>query len=76
MLGFTPTKTEIEFEIIPITSIGTRSQPRLMNAEERSTFLHALAVRSNLTLSKDIQAGKGIFSVRLATSTQTSMISE
>lgn len=76
MLALAPTKSQIEFAIIPVTSLETRSKPRLMEGEEKTVFLEALASRSYKPFSEYILAGKGIFTVNLATSTQTSMISE
>ena len=63
------------FTILPITSIGTRSQPRLMNESEREVFLSGLAARSDQTLSDSIKTGKLILSRPLATTPKNSTIS-
>ena len=45
-------------ELIPVTSIGSRNQPRVMAARERQDFLTALAQRSESQLETAILRGK------------------
>ena len=47
----------IRFELFPVTSIGTRSQTRLMAEYERELLLKALAKRSDQTLQSMIENG-------------------
>lgn len=66
--------SELEYELIPVTSRATRSQPHVMTGEEKKQFLLQLAQRSNARLQSDIVTGR--ITQRLATSPQNSMMTE
>jgi poly-gamma-glutamate synthesis protein (capsule biosynthesis protein) len=46
-----------EFSLLPVTSIGSRSAPRIMNDFERDEFLQLLSKNSDISLATMIQAG-------------------
>jgi Bacterial capsule synthesis protein PGA_cap len=75
LLSLTISDTELAFTLVPVTSLGTRAQPRLMNQSENNVFLHSLALRSDVILSESIKQGKVIVPISLATSTKNSIIS-
>ena len=52
---------ERSIELLPITSIGSKSLPRLMPAHEKGIFLRALSERSDTALSSMIRAGELTF---------------
>ncbi len=49
--------SSIRFDIVPVTSIGTRSQPRIMGAYEREVLLKALAEHSDPAGAQTIENG-------------------
>lgn len=75
MLALTPSPSRLDFEIIPVTSIKTRSKPELMVGVEKEVFLQKLAGRSVAHQNDNILLGKAIFDFSLASSSQTSIIS-
>lgn len=68
------TETELIYHLLPVTSLGSRSQPRLMTEIEQSDFLTKLAARSAPALSSSIKAGKLIFPRGLAVMPKNSII--
>ncbi len=46
------------FALLPVTSIGSQSRPRLMSGLERDIFLKNLAIRSQDSLSDQIKTGQ------------------
>jgi len=48
----------IEYSLIPVTSIGTKSQPNLMDDDAKETFLKELSERSDEALTYSIAKGK------------------
>ncbi len=75
LLGLSITENKLNYSLIPVTSIGSFSQPRLMDQSEKNVFLTNLASRSDQTHSENIKQGKVIVSFSLATSTKNSIIS-
>jgi hypothetical protein len=65
----------LEFDLLPVTSVGTRAQPRLMNQSEKNVFLESVAGRSDTQLVEYIKQGKLIIDRDLATSSKNSIIS-
>lgn len=57
MLEMTPKGNTLHFELLPVTSIGSRSQPRLMSEFEKEVFLTQLAKNSDTELGVMIKAG-------------------
>lgn len=45
-------------ELIPVTSIGSRNQPRVMSGQEKTRFLEDLSERSALEIREEIQSGR------------------
>lgn len=54
---FSSNEQSVRFELLPITSIGQRSSPRLMAEYEASVFLEDLAQKSDAELQEMIIAG-------------------
>ncbi len=52
------TETDVLVKLVPITSIGSKSQSRMMAASERDAFLLSLAKRSDTELKQMIQTGE------------------
>lgn len=75
LLSLAITPAELQFELLPVTSIGTRAQPRLMNQSEKNVFLDNLAHRSDPGIGENIKQGKVIIDRHLATSSKNSIIS-
>ena len=65
---------EVQYELTPVTSASTKSQPSKMTPEEHLLFLSNLARRSNPAYSKYIKEGKLILPFSLATYSQNGMI--
>ena len=63
-----------EFEFFPVTSLGSRAQPREIIGNDRTRFLESLAEYSDFQLQSDILAGKIFMRSSLATSTEMSMM--
>lgn len=51
------TNRALTFTLVPVTSIGTHAQPRLMEGTERSLFLEKLSERSDKSLTAGIISG-------------------
>jgi poly-gamma-glutamate capsule biosynthesis protein CapA/YwtB (metallophosphatase superfamily) len=64
----------LTFNLIPVTSIDSHGQPRLMNETEKATFLANLAAKSAPTLSESIKTGKVISPLPLVKTVEDSMI--
>jgi poly-gamma-glutamate synthesis protein (capsule biosynthesis protein) len=60
----------ISYTFVPVTSLGNRSQPRLMVGTEKMVFLDDLATRSDILLRQDIKENKLILPYLLATSSK------
>lgn len=60
-------QNEVQFELTPVTSANTKSQPGKMLPEEQALFLANVARRSNPLYSEYIKAGKLILPFSLAT---------
>ena len=74
MLSVTFLNNEVHYELVPVTSENSNSQPYRMGTAERELFLINLARRSNLEYSENIKQGKLILPFSLATYSQTGMI--
>lgn len=59
-------KNKLSFSIIPVTSIDSRSQPRLMTTEETASFLNSLSKRSSPTLQAGIMENSLTWEANLA----------
>ena len=57
LLKLTLTEAGANYELIPTTSIGSRSRPQLMSPYEREHFLTGLATRSAPKLRTQIHSG-------------------
>ncbi len=53
------------FTLVPVTSIGTHAQPRIMEGQERTLFLQNLAKRSDSALRTGIMSGSLLVSPAL-----------
>jgi poly-gamma-glutamate synthesis protein (capsule biosynthesis protein) len=60
----------------PVSSIGTLSQPYLMNETKQRQFLSTLARKSHPDLQSSIQSGVITLPIKFATSTKMAMINE
>jgi poly-gamma-glutamate synthesis protein (capsule biosynthesis protein) len=58
MVEMSMTDDVLSFNLLPVTSIGSRSVPRLMEQYEKDTFLTQLAKKSDTELATMIKAGK------------------
>ena len=61
-------ENDLEFTLLPITSIDKHSQPRSMLASEQVNFFNSLATKSDPLLQDNIKQGKLIFPFKLASS--------
>jgi poly-gamma-glutamate synthesis protein (capsule biosynthesis protein) len=68
------TQLTLTFTIVPITSTDVRSQPRIMNSEEKRNFLHRLAERSDEQLKSMIVNSVLQFPLNLAELRENGMI--
>jgi len=62
--------------LLPVTSVGTLSQPRFMNARTHAAFLADLANRSDPKLRESIARGQILLGTRVASSSKVAMISQ
>jgi poly-gamma-glutamate synthesis protein (capsule biosynthesis protein) len=60
--------------LLPVTSLSTRAQPRLMNDQEAALFLDKLALNSAPNLKNMIATGQVYLTNTLATSTEMAMM--
>lgn len=74
VVRFTLTATSSQFDLIPVSSEGTLSQPHRMTEPDLGLFLKNLARRSAPELSENIATGKVILPRSLATYPQNGMI--
>lgn len=58
MVGVAQEGEALSFELIPVTSVGSRNQPRSMKGFERDLFLEELAKKSDTELVRMITEGK------------------
>jgi len=65
---------EMAINLIPVTTVGSLSQPTLMNQQDHANFLRKLAKRSDPELRESIQSGVIPFSLPVATSTKMAMM--
>lgn len=65
-----------ELTLLPVTSIGSQAQPRLMADREREVFLSRLASISDSTLREGLLAGQLVLPHPLATLSKTAIIGE
>ncbi len=75
MLQLSVNEKNFQFDLLPVTSVGTKAQPRVMNQQEKDVFLTDLATRSQPELAENIKRGRVIIDRTLATSTKNSIIS-
>lgn len=66
----------VTIQLLPVTSIDSHAQPRLMNEWEKGTFLNNLAEISPEPLKSEIQSGLIFYSKTLATSTEMAMMGQ
>lgn len=62
--------------LVPVSSVGTLSQPHLMSAQKHAEFLAELAERSDAMLSDFITAGQILIDIQVASSSKVAMISQ
>jgi len=62
--------------ILPVTSVGTLSQPRFMETKKHATFLENLANRSDPELREFIRSGRILLDVQVASSSKVAMMSQ
>jgi Bacterial capsule synthesis protein PGA_cap len=74
VLKMTPQHEGIKVALVPVTSIGSKAQPRAMNDEERQVFLTDLILYSDKNLESEILAGEVSIPFSLATSTEMSIM--
>jgi gamma-polyglutamate biosynthesis protein CapA len=63
-------------ELLPVTSVDTRAQPRYMEGESKSDFLNNLADISDTALSEQIRAGLITYKTGLASSTEVFIMAQ
>ncbi len=68
--------SDLGFEIIPISSVGTLSQPAVMHPKDYERFLSALATQSDSVLQTHILSGFIPLSLLVATSSKMAIINE
>ena len=56
MLDMAVAGGKLSFDLLPITSIGSRATPRIMSRYEKDIFLKDLSVKSDMGLAKMIIA--------------------
>jgi poly-gamma-glutamate synthesis protein (capsule biosynthesis protein) len=69
-------KAQPRISLLPVTSVGTLSQPRFMEAARHATFLESLADRSDPELREFIRSGQMLLDVQVASSSKVAMISQ
>ncbi len=57
LLRLEATSTSLSFTLLPHTSLDARTQPRLLDGEEKALFLNNLATLSTTSLAAQIQSG-------------------
>ena len=76
MLHLELTGSQPKISLLPVTSVGTLSQPRFMTPENHAVFLEKLADRSDSELRKYITSGQILLDVQVASSSKVAMISQ
>jgi poly-gamma-glutamate synthesis protein (capsule biosynthesis protein) len=61
--------------LLPVTSVGTLSQPRFMQTKSHAAFLEKLAKRSDPELRKSINSGHILLDMQVASSSKVAMMS-
>ncbi len=64
----------LRLDLLPVSSIGTLSQPNFMSDSKQKTFLQSLANRSNSELKHSIERGTIFLDSVVATSSKIAMI--
>ena len=59
--------SQVQYELVPVSSENTHSQPNFMSSDDQSLFLSNLARRSNADYAENIKSGKLILPFSLAT---------
>ncbi len=67
---------ELTIDLVPVTSIDNRNQPRQQTVEETQSFLDKLATISNKTLEDEIKLGKITLHNSLASSSEVAIMAE
>ncbi len=62
--------------LFPVTSVGSRSKPRMQTEEEKELFLEKLAARSDSSLEEEIMNGHLMINNLVASSTRIAMINK
>jgi len=70
------TDTQPRISLLPVTSVGTLSQPRFMKKESHAPFLENLAKRSDPQLRESIRSGQILLGTQVASSSKVAMISQ
>ena len=68
--------SSVEYELVPVSSEGARSQPYKMSTDQASIFLANLARRSSGDYVQNIKNGKLILPLSLATSSESVIIAQ
>ena len=68
------TADNLVFTLLPVTSLDSHGQPRVMNDTEKATFLANLSLKSAPALAPNIKAGKVIVPLPLVKKSEDSMI--
>lgn len=70
------TKSQPRISLLPVTSVGTLSQPRFMEAVNHASFLDNLAKRSDPELGEFIRSGQILLGEQVASSSKVAMINK
>jgi hypothetical protein len=65
-----------QISLLPVTSVGTLSQPRFMQAASHASFLEKVADKSDPELREYIRRGQILLDVQVASSSKVAMISQ
>ena len=74
VIGLTFVDNEAKIRVLPVSSVGTLSQPWPMTEGKRTTFLKNLAARSDARLSEQLRAGEVPLSSMVASSAKMAIM--
>ncbi len=74
VLELSSTEDRLTFSLLPVTSLNSYAQPRLMNSFEKASFLRDLAKRSNEVLAPEIIQGSVDYHFLLASSSEMAIM--
>lgn len=76
MLHLELSQPQLTISLLPVTSVGTLSQPRFMKTQEHALFLEKLAKRSDVQLRDFIKSGVILIGTEVASSSKVAIMSQ